>query len=86
MVLLSSLTLWLTGCDSVPVRTESVTVNVPVYIRLPKELTAPVVKPVLPAGPVTVEDVLGLADARGAAIDAANGQLQAIEALQPKEQ
>ena len=55
----------------------------PVYVRIPLELTAPVAKPTLPAGPATVEAVLTLADQRGAAVDEANAKLRAIEALQP---
>ena len=57
----------------------------PVYVALPAELTATEPCPVLPAGPASVESLITLADARGAACKAYKGQLEAIRALQPKE-
>jgi hypothetical protein len=84
-LLLACLTLSLAACASKPVKPEAVEVRVPVYVRLPAELTEEVAKPQLKAGPVVNEDIADLADARGLALDEANAKLRRIRALQPKE-
>lgn len=62
---------------------EAVEVRVPVYVRLPAELTAQVPEPLLKSGPVTNEDLADWADALKAALREANRKLRAIEGLQP---
>lgn len=79
---LSSILLSLTACGSAPVRTETVEVKVPVYVALPKELTATKEPPGLPAGPVTVGGLTeGYAELQTWAY-AAWDQLKKIAALQ----
>lgn len=82
---LSSLALSLTACGTKPVKPEAVEVRVPVYVKLPSELTAPVTEPRLPSGAVTNADLADWADALRAALSEANAKLRRIEALQPKE-
>jgi hypothetical protein len=65
------------------VKPEAVEVRVPVYVRLPAELTAQVPEPLLKSGPVTNEDLADWADALKAALREANRKLRAIEGLQP---
>jgi type IV pilus biogenesis protein CpaD/CtpE len=84
-LLLACLTLSLAACASKPVKPEAVEVRVPVYVRLPAELTEPVTEPVLKAGPVTNADLADWADALREALQHANGKLARIRALQPKE-
>lgn len=57
----------------------------PVYVKLPAELTAQVDEPALKAGPVTNADLADWADALRVALREANARLRRIEALQPKE-
>ena len=69
------------SCASNPIKTETVTVNVPTYIKLPADLTAPVAVPV-----VAVEDNGDLAEYAlkvRAALDQANRQLEAIRGIEP---
>jgi hypothetical protein len=79
------LLLSLTACaTSAPtVRTVTVRERVPVYVPLRAELTAPVSKPLLSISQPTNDDLQQLAESRGAAIDQANAQLDAIRKLQP---
>lgn len=68
--------LLLSGCATEAVRTETVTVEVPVYVPLPAELTEPVP---YPAVDVRVwDDVVQLAEELKAALNAANDKLSAI--------
>jgi hypothetical protein len=67
------------------VKPEAVEVRVPVYVRLPPEMTAQVPEPLLKDGPVTNEDLADWGDALKAALRTANGQLREIEARQPQE-
>jgi len=67
------------------VKPEAVEVRVPVYVRLPAELTEPVTEPGLPAGPVTNADLADWADALREALRHANGKLARVRALQPQE-
>lgn len=64
---------------------EAVEVRVPVYVRLPAELTEPVAVPALKPGPVTNADLADWADALREALQHANAKLRRIRALQPKE-
>ena len=82
-LLLASLTLSLTACAGKAVKPEAVEVRVPVYVKLPAELTEPVTEPSLRAGPVTNADLADWADALREALRNANGKLRRIEALQP---
>jgi hypothetical protein len=82
-LLLACLTLSLAACASKPVKPEAVEVRVPVYVRLPPEMTAQVPEPMLKDGPVTNEDLADWGDALKAALKTANGQLRKIEGLQP---
>lgn len=69
------------ACSTAPIKTETVTVNVPTYIKLPADLTAPVAVPV-----VEVEDNGDLAEYAlkvRAALDQANRQLEAIRGIEP---
>lgn len=85
-LLLASLTLSLTACvDKRAVKPEAVEVRVPVYVRLPAELTEPVTEPELKPGPVTNADLADWADALREALRHANGKLARVRALQPKE-
>lgn len=71
----------LSGCATDAVRTETVTVEVPVYVPLPPELTEPVPHP---AVQVRVwDDVVQLAEELKAALKAANAKLLAIKEEQP---
>ena len=80
---LAFLGLSLTACAG-NVKPEAVEVRVPVYVRLPAELTEPVSEPALRDGPVTNADLADWADALREALRHANGKLRRIEALQPK--
>lgn len=82
---LAFLTLSLAACASKPAKPVPVEVRVPVYVRLPAELTEPVTEPALPAGPVTNADLADWADALREALRHANGKLARVRALQPKE-
>ena len=85
-LLLASLTLSLTACvDKRAVKPEAVEVRVPVYVKLPAELTEPVTEPALRAGPVTNADLADWADALREALRHANGKLSRVRALQPQE-
>lgn len=76
-----SLPLLLSGCAAEAVRTEVITVEVPVYVPLPPELTEPVP---YPAAQVRVwDDVVQLAEELKAALAAANAKLLAIKEKQP---
>lgn len=76
-----SLLVLLSGCATDAVRTETVTVEVPVYVPLPQELTEPVPHP---AVEVRVwDDVVQLAEELRAALAAANAKLLAIKEEQP---
>ena len=69
------------ACSSSPIKTETVTVNVPTYIQLPADLTAEV-----PAPAVDVQDNGDLAEYAlkvRAALDQANRQLEAIRGIEP---
>lgn len=79
------LALSLTACAGKPTKPEVVEVAVPVYVRLPSELTSPVTEPQLPVGAVTNADLADWADALRAALGEANARLRRIEALQPRE-
>lgn len=71
------LPLLLSGCATEAVRTETVTVEVPVYVPLPAELTEPVP---YPAVQVRVwDDVVQLAEELKVALKLANAKLKAIE-------
>lgn len=83
--MLACLTLSLAACGTKPVKPEAVEVRVPVYVKLPAELTEPVTEPALRAGPVTNADLADWADALREALRHANGKLRAIGRLQPKE-
>lgn len=61
-LILAFLTCWLTACESNPVKVETVTVEKPVIVGVPDELTAQVPEPVLPAGPITNEDLASYVD------------------------
>jgi len=76
------------GCASKEplVRTETVEVKVPVYVRLDPKLTAVPAEPDLPAGPVTNDDIASLVDALRAWGRDMAGKLRKIEGLQPKGQ
>lgn len=75
------LTALLAGCASESVRVETVTVETPVYVALPAELTEPVPHPDVS---VTVwDDVVQLAEELRAALKVANDRLQAIREAQP---
>jgi hypothetical protein len=67
------------------VKPEAVEVRVPVYVRLPPEMTAQVPEPLLKDGPVINEDLADWGDALKVALRVANSRLREIEALQPKE-
>lgn len=70
------LSILLNGCATDAVRTETVTVEVPVYVPLPPELTELVP---YPAVKVRVwDDVVQLAEELKAALKAANDKLAAI--------
>ena len=84
-LLLACLTLSLAACASKPVKPETVEVRVPVYVRLPAELTEPVTEPALKTGPITNADLADWADALREALQHANGKLARVRALQPKE-
>lgn len=84
-LLLACLTLSLAACASKPVKPEAVEVRVPVYVRLPAELTEPVTVPALKPGPVTNADLADWADALREALQHANGKLARVRALQPQE-
>ncbi len=77
------LPILLTSCANQPaIRTQTVSVNVPVYVALPATLTAPVV---FPGFPTTVTNA-SLADyilSLQASLKQANGQLSKIQSLQP---
>lgn len=80
LYLVASLVL-LSGCASEVVRTETVTVEVPVYVPLPPELTEPVP---YPAVQVRVwDDVVQLAEELKVALRMANEKLLAIKNEQP---
>jgi hypothetical protein len=67
------------ACSSNPIKTETVTVNVPTYIQLPADLTQPV-----PVPEVAIEDNGDLAEYAlkvRAALDQANRQLEAIRGI-----
>lgn len=69
------------ACSSNPIKTETVTVNVPTYIQLPADLTQPV-----PVPEVAIEDNGDLAEYAlkvRAALDQANRQLEAIRGIEP---
>lgn len=79
------LVLALAGCAAQPiVKTQTVTVKVPVIEPVPAELTAPEPVPVLPAKP-TNGDLAEWALALRHALDAANRKLNAIAGLKPAE-
>lgn len=50
------------SCANNPVKVETVTVEKPVIVGVPDELTAQVPEPVLPAGPITNEDLASYVD------------------------
>lgn len=79
---LASLFLTITSaCSTAPIKTETVTVHVPTYIKLPADLTAEVPAPV-----VDVQDNGDLAEYAlkvRAALDQANRQLEAIRGIEP---
>lgn len=52
------LLLSLTACAGTAVRTETVTVEKPVIVAVPSELTRIPPPPVLPAGPLTNDDII----------------------------
>lgn len=66
-------------------RAEPVEVRVPVYVPLRDELIGPIPRPRLAASPATNEDLVELAEERGAMIDRANRQLEEIRKLQPRQ-
>lgn len=68
------------ACSTAPIKTETVTVNVPTYIKLPSDLTAEV-----PVPAVAVEDNGDLAEYAlklRKALDRANAQLEAIRGIE----
>jgi hypothetical protein len=71
----------LSGCAAEAVRTETVTVNVPVYVALPQELTEPVPEPDVQVK--VWDDVVQLAEELRAALRQANDKLAAIRKEQP---
>ena len=71
----------ISACSSNPIKTETVTVNVPTYIQLPADLVSPV-----PVPEVAIEDNGDLAEYAlkvRAALDQANRQLEAIRGIEP---
>lgn len=75
------LPLLLSGCAAESVRVETITVETPVYVALPQELTEPVP---YPAVDVKVwDDVVQLAEELKAALRLANAKLAAIKEGQP---
>jgi hypothetical protein len=85
------LLLLLTGCSATPkrcepiVRTETVEVDVPVFVALPEALTAPVAEPDAPSGGVmTNEDLVDWLEALRAALREANSKLAAVRSKQPE--
>lgn len=75
------LCLTLSGCGQPIVRTETVTVKVPVVQPVPAELTVPVASPALTGDTngALAEYILALKHA----LDTANAKLKAIAGLQP---
>lgn len=75
------LPILLSGCATDSVRTETVYVDVPVYVPLPAELTEPVPYPQVEVH--VWDDVVQLAEELKAALAAANAKLLAIKEGQP---
>ena len=71
----------LNGCATEAIRTETVTVEVPVYVPLPPELTEPVPEPSVEVR--VWDDVVQLAEELRAALKVANAKLSAIKEVQP---
>ena len=73
--------LTLSACSTAPIKTETVTVYKPSYVKLPAELTEQVPEP---GGDIrTNRDLSDLALALRSALRKANAQLKAIDDLQP---
>jgi hypothetical protein len=72
----------LSGCQQMPVRTETHTVNIPVYIKPPAALTAQVPEPTIDGA--TNADLAQWALSLRAALEQANAQLRAIAGLTPQ--
>jgi hypothetical protein len=70
----------ISGCSSSPIKTETVTVNVPTYIPIPAELTQPV--PVPSVDVQTNADLAEYALKVRKALDEANRRLDAIRGLE----
>ena len=83
--LLASLVLCaLTACASNPiVKTQAVTVRVPVVESVPSVLTQPVAEPKLQDGPITNRDLADWALALRQALRQANAKLHEIAGLHP---
>ena len=80
--------LLLTGCSATTepiIRTETVDVQVPVYVALPDALTAPVAEPVAPGVAMTNEDLVDWLEALRAALREANAKLAGVRSKQPGE-
>lgn len=81
---LACLTLLLASCASSPiVRTETVTVEKPVIVGVPAELTRVAPEPVLPPGPLTNDDIVDDRDAWRAWGRGLAEQLRKISGLAP---
>lgn len=80
------LLLWLPGCANKPVvRTETVTVKVPVQVALDKRLTEQEPEPKLAGNVVTNDDLTSYIDALKAWGRAGWGRVKKIAELQPKD-
>lgn len=85
------LLLLLTGCSATQercepiVRTETVEVEVPVFVALPEAMTAPVAEPVAPGGTMTNEALVDWLEALRAALREANAKLAGVRSKQPGE-
>jgi len=69
----------LSGCSSTPVKTETVTVYVPIIVQVPSELTTPLAYPDFTI--TTNSDMADMIIALRHQLDKANGQLEAIREL-----
>ena len=73
--------LLLVACSTAPIKTQTVTVYTPTYVRLPENLTSQVAEPRMVIN--TNRDLSDLALAFQIALKQANSQLQAIKDIQP---
>jgi hypothetical protein len=83
-LLLSCLPILLTACASGPVRTQTVDVQVPVYVPIDSRLTATVGYMALAEGQVTTGMLAESYDSCRKAVATANSQFGEIQGLQKK--